>query len=362
MPAPTARLFAVASAALALFLAVPAAGQGFTITTPDSSARLNFNGRVQTIFNTTSVDDEPVARTDLRRVRLEANLYVGRLIQARIQPELAGSRVGVRDAYVRFNFDPGLALVAGKMQRPFGIISPISSVRMMPIERGLRIRGVDDAYEQYTLVSELGYSDRDVGLQLRGEPRNAPLGFSYAAGFYNGPAVEDAPHEDTWQGVARVGLRPVDGVRVGASWSRIDHVGAGGDEAPETREGQAWGADVELGSDRGGLHVVGEVSAGDFDPFAGAEFLGAQGWVGYRTGRVSSAISAVEPLLRVSYGDPDVDDEGLIDATGGTLVTPGVNLWLGGLNRIAFNWEFWNPDVDGAETVHSAKVLFQLAF
>ena len=96
---------------------------------------------------------------------------------------------------------------------------------------------------------------------------------------------------------------------------------------------------------------------------AGAEFRGAQGWVGYRTGRVSSGISAVEPLLRVSYGDPDVDgDGGIVDAAGGTLVTPGVNLWLGGLNRIAINWELWNPDVDGEETVHSAKVLFQMAF
>jgi hypothetical protein len=361
MPAPTARLLAVAFAMLALSVAAPAAGQGLSIATPDSSIRLTFNGRVQTIFNTTSVDDEPAARMDLRRVRLEANLHVGRFIQGKIQPEFAGSRVSIRDAYVRFNFDPGLQLWAGQAHRPFGIISPISSVRMLPIERGLRIRGVEDAFEQYTLISDLGYSDRDVGLQLRGEPRGAPLGLSYAAGFFNGPAVTDAPHEDTWQGVARVALRPVSGVRVGASWSRIDHVGAGGDEAPETREGQAWGADVELGSDRGGLHVVGEVSAGDFDPFAGAEFLGAQGWVGYRTGRVSSAISAVEPLLRVSYGDPDVDDDTLIEATGGTLITPGVNLWLGGLNRIALNWEFWNPDSD-EETVHSAKVLFQLAF
>lgn len=361
MPAP--RLLA-ASVLFALAAAAPAAAQGFTVATPDSSARITFNGRIQSIFNTTSVDDEPVARMELRRVRLEANLFFGRLVQAKIQPEYAGSRVSLRDAYVRFNIDPALQLWAGQAHRPFGIITPISSARMLPIERGVHIRGVEnkDSYDQYNLISFLNYSERDVGLQVRGEPRNAPLGLTYAAGFFNGPAATTAPHAETWQGVARVALHPSRNVRLGASWSRIDHVSAGGDEGPETREGQAWEADVELGSDRGGLHVVGEVSAGDFDPFAGAEFFGAQGWVGYRTGRLSSSVSAVEPLLRVSYGDPDVDDETEVDATGGTLITPGVNLWLGGLARIAVNWDVWNPQAEDQETVHSAKVLFQVAF
>lgn len=362
MPAPAVRLLAVTSAVLALGAAAPAAGQGLTLATPDSSVRLTFGGRVQTLFNTTSVDDQPVARTEVRRARLEATVHFGRLIQGRIQPEFAGSRVTLKDAYVRFNLDPGVQLWAGQAHRPFGVISPISTTRMLPIERGVRIRGVEDAFDQYNILAELGHADRDVGLQLRGEPRGAPLGLSYAAGFFNGPAAADAPEAETWQGVARVSIQPARNVRVGASWSRIDHVSAGDDEAPETREGQAWEADVELGTDKGGLHLVGEVSRGDFDPFAGAEFLGAQGWVGYRTGRVSGSISAVEPLLRVSYGDPDVDDEALVDGAGGTLVTPGVNLWLGGLNRVAFNWELWNPDGEGGETVHSAKILFQLAF
>lgn len=364
MPA-FARRLAVPLVPLALAMAAPAAAQGLSLVTPDSSLRLTFAGRVQSIFNTTSVDDQPVARMELRRVRLEANLFFGKLVQAKIQPEYAGSRVSLRDAYVRFNLDPGLQVWAGQAHRPFGIITPTSSARMLPIERGVHIRGVPNpqSYDQYNLISFLNYSERDVGLQLRGEPRDAPLGLTYAAGFFNGPAAAAAPEAETWQGVARVALQPVRNVRVGASWSRIDHVSTGDDEVTETREGQAWEADVELGTDRGGLHVVGEVSTGDFDPFAGAEFFGAQGWVGYRTGRVSSSVSAVEPLLRVSYGDPDVDDEaGLEDAHGGTLITPGVNLWLGGLNRFAINWDVWNPSADGEENVHSFRALFQVAF
>ena len=362
MSVSTPRTLAVTTALLLAVAAVPAAAQGFSIATPDSSARITFGGRVQTVFNTSSADDVPTAQTELRRVRLEANLLFGKLVQGRIQPEFAGSRVTLKDAYVRLNFDPALQLWAGQAHRPFGAISPASTVRILPIEKGLRIRGVSDAYDEYNLLLNLGYSDRDVGLQLRGEPRNAPLGLTYAAGFFNGPAVADAPGENTWQGVARVTVSPVRNVRLGASWSRRDFVSEGGHEAPEVEDGQAWAADVELGTDRGGLHVIGEVTRGDFDPLAGAAFVGAQGWIGYRTARVSSTLAAVEPLLRVSYGDPDRDDDTLVEAQGGTLVTPGVNLWLGGLNRFAVNWEMWNPEADGAEMVHSFKALFQLAF
>ncbi|HVH13804.1 MAG TPA: porin [Longimicrobium sp.] len=361
MPLPIRRTLAATIVAL-LSIARPAAGQGFVLATPDSSAKIIFGGRVQTIFNTTSEDDAPVAQTELRRVRLEATLQLNELVHGRIQPEFAGSRVVLKDAYVRLNLDPAAQVWAGQAHRPFGVISPISSVRMAPIERGVRIRGLSNAYDEYNIISNLGYSDRDVGLQLRGEPRDAPLGFSYAVGYFNGPAVHEAPDENTWQGVARVMVRPAGRVRLGASWSRIDFVMEDTLDDDELIDaGQAWALDMELGNDRGGVHVIGEVAYGDFDPFQDAKFFGAQGWVSYRTGRVSHRISAVEPLLRVSYGNPDLNDDGdIFPATGGTLVTPGVNLWLGGLNRFALNWEAWTPE-DG-DFVHSFKALFQLAF
>jgi hypothetical protein len=286
---------------------------------------------------------------------------IGSLVRGRIQPEFAGSRVVLKDAYVRLDFDPALQLWAGQAHRPFGIISPASTTRLVPIEKGVRIRGVDEAWDEQNLLINRGYSDRDAGLQLRGEPKGAPLGLTYAVGFFNGPARTAAPEENTWQGVARVTVRPVERVRIGASWSRIDHASTPGDEGVEVREGQAWGADVELGSDRGGLHLIGEAAYGDFDPFARAKFFGAHGIASYRTARVSKAIAAVEPLLRVSHGDPDADGESLVPFEGGgTLFTPGVNLWLGGLNRFAVNLEVWTPEE--GDTVHSLKALFQIAF
>jgi hypothetical protein len=41
-------------------------------------------------------------------------------------------------------------------------------------------------------------------------------------------------------------------------------------------------------------------------------------------------------------------------------VTPGINLYLGGQNRVMFNYDFWNP-TDG-ERQGSFKTQFQLAF
>lgn len=358
MTSPWRRISAVLSALL--LVTAPAAGQGFTVTTPDSSARITFGGRVQTIFNTTSVDDRPGTETELRRVRLEATLQFGRLVSGKIQPEFAGSRVSLRDAYVRFNLDPALQVWAGQAHRPFGLVSPYSTVRLPALEKGLRIRGVE-GYEHFNLLSGLGYSDRDVGIQLRGEPEGAPLGLSYAAGVFNGPARTNAPEENTYQVVARVAARPVGWARVGVSWSRIDFAHVIDDVAQvEMSEGAAWGADVELGSERGGPRAVFEVARGDSDPLPEAEFVSAQGWVAYRTGRVSSTIAALEPVVRVSWADPDVDGDAIGLPVGGTLVTPGINLWLGGLNRFSLYYDVWNPDA--GESARSFKALFQLAF
>ena len=359
---PILRRISAVTSALLLGSGAPAAGQGFVVHGPDST-RVTLNGRVQAIFNTTSVDDEPGTQTELRRVRLEANVQLNRVVSGKIQPDFAGSRVSLRDAYVRFAVHPALQLWAGQAHRPFGVVSPYSTTRLMPIEKGVRIRGVDDAYDHYNLLADLGYSDRDVGLQLRGEPRAAPLGLSYAVGWFNGPARAGAREENSGQVVARLAAAPVRGVRVGTSFSRRDFFLLAEDEEQvlDRSSGEAWEVDVELGSGRGGLHVIGELAYGDFDPFTDREFLGMQGIVGYRTGRLSASVAAVEPLLRISHGDPAYRDAGLhADATGGTLFTPGINLWLGGLNRIAINYEVWNP-LNG-DTERAFKTMFQLAF
>ncbi|HEY7771335.1 porin [Longimicrobium sp.] len=357
MPALRIRVSAIALALT--FAAAPGAAQGFTIAGPDSS-RLTLGGRVQTQFTTTTADQVPGAEVALRRVRLEATVQASPLVSGRISTEFAGSRVSFRDAYVRLALDPAIVILAGQTYRPFSGIAMYSSARSLPIERGVRIRGVPNAFDHYNLLVDRGYADRDVGIQLRGEPAWAPLGLSYAVGWFNGPARTEFPKENTGQVVARVGVQPIPNVRAAVSYATRDF-GTVGDELVMER-GDAWETDVEIGTDRRGPHLVAEVAAGDFDPFRDARFFGAQGWAGYRTGRVSQSISGVEPMLRVSYADTGVEVLGGedVEQMGGILVTPGVNLWLGGLNRISINYDVWTPE--RAEAEKSLKVQFQLVF
>ncbi|HEX2205021.1 MAG TPA: porin [Longimicrobium sp.] len=324
------------------------------------AVEVSINGRVQTQLNTTSVEDEPASEVILRRVRLEALVKVNDVVSGKIQPDFAGDRVSLKDAYLRVTLDPALQLVAGKAHRPFSTITITSSTRILPVERGVRIRGVDNDWDEFNLVADLGYADRDVGLQLQGQPRGAPLGLSYAAGYFNGPARDEAGSESSYQLAARIGVQPAKDLRVAAAWSSR-HFGYESDVVPgETflRRGNAWQADVEIGSHAPGFHAVGEVAMGDFDPLTDRRFVGAQAWLAFRTDTVSAKISAVEPLFRVSHGS--VDAEGADLELGGTLLTPGVNVYLGGLNRVMFNWDFWRP-ADG-ETQNSFKAQFQLAF
>ncbi|HYJ78611.1 MAG TPA: porin [Longimicrobiaceae bacterium] len=319
------------------------------------------NGRLHTQFNTTSVDDEPATAFELRRIRLEALVKINDVVSGKIQPDFAGNRVVMKDAYMRITLDPGFQILAGQAHRPFSPIPFTSSTRILPIERGVRIRGVDDAWDEYNLVSVLGYSERDVGLQVMGSPRGAPLGLFYQAGIFNGPARAEAGSEDTYQVGARLAVQPLPNVRVGGAWSSRHFAEASADPhaPPEIERGHAWEVDVEYGGYEPGLHVVAEAVYGDFDPFAGARFFGAQGWLAWRTDELASKIVNVEPVLRVSYGDANANDSGPEEG-GGTLVTPGVNLYLGGLNRIMFNYDFWNPLA--GEKHSSFKAQFQLGF
>jgi hypothetical protein len=351
---------------LALAAALVPAGLGAQESPPvvfrSNALEVAIGGRVQTQFNTTSVDTEPATELAMRRVRLEATVKVNEWVTAKIQPEYAGSRVGVRDAYVRFAFDPALNLLAGQAHRPFGTVVPTSSARMLPIERGLRIRGLPNAREEHNLITELGYADRDVGLQLVGEPEWAPLGFAYAVGVFNGPARGDARELNTYQLAARAALRPAEPLRVGASWSRRHFV------VPDTLnedvlrrdDGHAWAVDVEYGKYAPGLHLLAEAVRGDYDPAEDVRFTGVHGWLGYRTGTLGRKLTNLEPVFRVSAGDIEGEPTRLA-VQGGTLLTPGINLYLGPLNRIMLNYDFWLPD-GGGERQGSFKAMFQAAF
>ena len=324
-----------------------------------NGAEVSVGGRVQTQFNTTTVETEPAGEWLLRRARLEATVRVNDLVSGKVQSELAGDRVSVKDAYLKLGFSRAVQLLAGKEKIPFSLLELTSSTRMLPIERGLRIRGVQGV-DQNALVGGLRYAERDVGLQLMGSPPWAPLRFTYAVGVFGGPLQGAVGHLDTYQLAGRATLQPAERLRLGAGWSGRDFFRpAGGGATAALRRGNAFEVDLEYGAFAPGLHLLAEVSSGDVDPFAGTGFRGAQAWLGYRTGGVSRSLSAVEPIFRASHSE--VDEGAPARLAGGTLLTPGLNLYFGGLNRFMVNYDFWLPNGEEG-TQGSFKAMFQLAF
>jgi hypothetical protein len=321
------------------------------------AAEITLDGRVQTLFDTSS--DDSVAPSDLRmrRVYLGATVKIDDRVTGKVQADFAGNRVSLKDAYLQLTLSPALQLLAGNAYRPFSrLAAATSDVRILPVERGLAIRGVEGMEEQ-SFVSGLQYSERDVGLQVMGAPSNA-FGLKYAAGVFRGPVAGLVGPQDSYQYVARASVSPLRNVSVGAGWSSRDFAReVAGDPRSTLRRGKAWEADLEIGSFDPGFHLLAEATAGDADPFTDSDFRGAAAWAAYRTRSVTTGVSALEPTLRVSTGDLD----GALEPLGGTLLTPGLNVYFGGNNRIMLDLDLWNP-TGPAESAHSFKAMFQMSF
>ncbi len=318
---------------------------------------VGIGGRMQTQFNTTSVEGVPESQLFLRRVRLELEVRVNDLVSGRLQPDFAGDRVVLKDVYLQLDLAPAVKLRTGKFFKPFSLLENTTSTRILPIERGAAIRGIT-TWDEYELVHDLEYSDRDIGVQVMGQLEGAPLGLEYAAGVFQGPEHQ-LGDDATYQYVARGIVSPLPAVKVGAGWSNRAFARSlpGGDY--DVERGNAFEVDLEYGSFSPGFHLLGEVVTGSFDPFAGDDFSGAQAWLAYRTGAMGR-VAAVEPTLRLSYGDVQRESS-LAEDLGGTLLTPGLNLHLGGRNRVMFNYDLWLAD-GVAENQGSFKAMFQLAF
>lgn len=365
---PSIRARALLRGLLAAAVLAPAAAsaqeerQGPVLKT--NAVEIEINGRVHTQLNTTSVDGEQPSEILLRRVRLEARVKVNDVVSGKVQPDFAGDRVSLKDAYVRLTFDPAFEVLAGKAHRPFSTIEMTSSNRILPIERGLNIRGVENGFDQFSLVNGLRYSDRDIGLQVLGRPGGAPLGLSYQAGVFRGPLHGQVGAQDSYQFAARLGVQPASKLKLGAAWSsrQFAYETVEGED-PELERGHAFEVDAEWGAYAPGLHLLAELSMGDADPATGSEFKGAQGWVGWRSGALGSKVTGVEPIFRASYGALDLESEdgGPDGELGGTLLTPGINVYFGPLNRIMLNYDLWSPRGDG-ESERSFKAQFQVAF
>ncbi len=95
---------------------------------------------------------------------------------------------------------------------------------------------------------------------------------------------------------------------------------------------------------------------GPLDPDP-STMLGGQvvaAWFAPRDGRVEG----VEPLLRLSWADPDTD----ADDDTGLLLTPGVNLYFSGRNRLMLNADVYVPSASDVDTEYGLVAQLQIYF
>lgn len=320
-------------------IVVPAAVAQVSVSS--QAARISLSGRVQTQFNTTSVDGEPASDFLIRRARFSVEATVNDLVSGKVEPEYGEGQVQLRDAYIRLSFGPGLRLTAGQFKRPFDLFELTSSTQILVIERAGGIRGLNacagpgGVCSFSRLTERLHFSDRDIGIMVDGTDRSGRL--AYSAAVTNGAGSNRSDENGAKSFTARARFVLAKDVAIGANVALHDYVAPGGDaRAP------AWGGDLEIGNFEKGWHLQAGIVGGENwrnltagDP---STFLAVQGIVTYKS-PVSGTryLEAVEPVGRLSWSDPALGEA----AEGGWLLTPGIVLHFNGRNKLAANLDWW---------------------
>lgn len=380
------RLF---SPCLVLGLVVVLAGQAQAQTIEAGSLRLKLGGRIQYQFNTTSVSEEDLANDgvsvtlpestfEMRRARFGANLAYEEWLTARLEFEFAMARLQTRDVWINFGIADAFQVRAGQFKKPFSLLQLTSSATYPVIERGARIRGLADALrtadldnpigpvltpfrsglligEEQDLLDQLGYQSYDMGAEVHGEVGR----LTYAAGVFNGAGSDRLSETGVkaFAGRATLQLAKTKPLVVGVAASRRAFRPLA--TSRDTRDGVAFEADLELGAfRRPGVHVLAEVSGGDNLAVDGSTFFGAQGVVSWFQPITHTRVEGWEIAGRASWGDPRDNVEG--DA--GLLLTPGINLYFSGRNRLMLNWDVFLSESDRFREENALRAQAQIYF
>ncbi|MGH7507243.1 MAG: porin [Longimicrobiales bacterium] len=360
------RTLVAAIVALGYTFALPVAAQNA------DDVRVRVSGRVQIQFNTTSIDDddldpsEPIAAStfETRRVRLTVDVAVRDWITGIMEPEFALGELSLRRAYVDLGIDDAFALRVGQFKKPFSLVFLTSSLETVTIERGLRIRGLEEAYarsdagagvwggipsEEHELLDALGYLAYELGAAAHGE-----LGpVAYEIGVFNGAGQDERDTNDgkSFAGRAVVGVGETP-LALGGAFSYRE-AGTG-----ESVGGTAFSVDAEWGAFReAGLHLVAEAVTGE-NMAVDERFRAAHAMAGWFRPVGGRRIEGVEGVARVSWADPNLE----IDGDAGVLLTPGINVYFVGRNRLMLNWDVFIPQGDAFETEQTLRAQAQLAF
>ncbi len=327
-------------------------------TISSRAADIRIGGRLQAQYAASSVE---AADNDFffRRVRLIADITVNEFFSGRVQPDFAGGKAVLQDAYVTFSPSSSFDISMGQFKRAFDLFDLSSSTDLSIIERDGRVAGVSScagvggACSLARLSEKLDFAGRDQGIRVEAEGERV----SFMATVTNGTGANTSDENDAKSFAGRLTVAATDKVSLGGGLTMHDYV------QPDDENGQAvaWTADLEYGTWRDGVHLQLAAMQGDnwksLDPSGDeATFFAVQGWVSYYAPLSGGRLTGIEPLARVSIADPNgdaVDD-------GATIFTPGLMLYVGGKNKIGFNVDVFAPQT--GDTEYSFKIQSFLYF
>ena len=299
------------------------------------SANVRVGGRMHAQYSASSVSS---STNDFffRRVRLILDVTVSDLFSARLQPDFAGGKTALQDAYVRLAFTDDFRVSLGQFKRAFDLFELSSSTDLSVIERDGRVEGVSEctgvtgtcSYSR--LTEKLSFAGRDQGIRV-----DASMGrISFLGTITNGTGVNVADENNSKSYSGRLTLAATPEFAVSVQYGVHDYLA----EDDISTYAEAWSIDGEVGTWRDGLHLQAAFASGDNWKAVDAggapvAFLAVQGLASHYISLGGSRFAGVEPLARLSYADPDRTT----DSDGTVIFTPGLMLYVQGKNKIGVN-------------------------
>jgi hypothetical protein len=314
------------------------------------AAKITIGGRFNAQYAVSSVDNT-AAPFFIRRARIQVDFQAGDFVYGRIEPDFGRGTAVIADGFVRLNFDPAFQLYFGQFKRAFSGFELASSTDLPLIEREATIAGIDDCAGVHgvcsfsRLAEQLQFDNRDLGLRAEGTLGSKVV---YVASLTGGEGQNVADVNSGKSPSAKIGFKVTPKLTISALAAAHDFRPVS--TIDSTEYAPAYGGEVEWGTWRSGLHVMGVVvhgenwkirpATGATGPFAAKDFTTGQGMISFFHPIGKPHISGIEPLVRVSWADPNTttaDD-------GATIVTPGVGLYFIGKNWIEANLDLYSPE------------------
>ena len=308
--------------------------------------RLTITGRVHAQWFQSSIGGDPSNEFFIRRARATIKVKMNDMWSGVVQPDFGRDGLSLKGAFVRAKPKDGLfEITFGQTKRPFDIFELTSSTEHLTIERDGRI-GRKRVVSLSRLTEKLDYSDRDIGVFVGIKPKSKRMDLYLGASNGSGANLPAQFSKKAYQ--ARVGVQPIadqpwrlfGGVSTRPYKAAADTTGAGEllteeKYASALRDLHAVGWLQEGRCRTGRALSVGHNWRGEQTNYdrttdfsqSPPSFVALQGIIAY-THHVGDKgwFNSIRPVLRVSWADPNTDDDkgGKDDA--GTLITPGFRL------------------------------------